>query len=135
MPSTFYQILNVLPAASEQEIRAAYRQAMLRLHPDKSAAQGTPADTAQYHELQTAWQVAHLVCTCFLYLKVDLYSHKAKLSYTCATEHIHHQQHIGPQLHGHSNLTGLLEVPGQCPCAFNSSSNAKQQCKAARCII
>ena len=118
MPSTWYQILDVLPAAPEQEIRAAYRQAILRLHPDKSAAQGTPADTAKYQELQTAWQVSHPLYTCLLYLKVDLYSHKAKLSYTCTTEQIHHQQHIGPQLHSHSNLTGLLGNTWTVPLCF-----------------
>jgi hypothetical protein len=53
----------VLPAASEQEIKAAYRQAVLRLHPDKSAAHGAPADTAKYQEVQRAWQVA-TSCSC-----------------------------------------------------------------------
>lgn len=57
MPPTLYQILDVLPAASEQEIKAAYRQAVLRLHPDKSAAHRAPADTAKYQEVQRAWQV------------------------------------------------------------------------------
>ena len=63
MPSTLYQILDVLPAASEQEIKAAYRQAVLRLHPDKSAAHRAPADTAKYQEVQRAWQVP-TSCSC-----------------------------------------------------------------------
>ncbi len=63
MPPTFYQSLDVLPTASEQEIKAAYRQAVLRLHPDKSAAHGAPADTAKYQEVQRAWQVP-TSCSC-----------------------------------------------------------------------
>lgn len=57
MPQTLYQILDVTEAASEQEIKAAYRQAVLRHHPDKSAALGTPTDALKYQELQNAWQI------------------------------------------------------------------------------
>ena len=58
MPQTLYQILDVTEAASDKEIKAAYRQAVLRHHPDKSAALGTPADALKYQELQNAWQVS-----------------------------------------------------------------------------
>ncbi len=66
MPQTLYQVLDVPPAASEQEIRAAYRQAVLRLHPDKSAALGTTTDAVKYQELQTAWQVSSHAALCIL---------------------------------------------------------------------
>lgn len=56
MSRTYYKVLGVTPEASDSEIKAAYRDAVLKLHPDKSAA-GTPADSTHYQELQTAWTV------------------------------------------------------------------------------
>ena len=73
MPQTLYQILDVTEAASDKEIKAAYRQAVLRHHPDKSAALGTPADALKYQELQNAWQVSayavlHMLHVCTMVL-------------------------------------------------------------------
>ena len=56
MPQTYYEILDVAPNATEAEIRAAYRQAVLKIHPDKQSA-ARPADHDQYQEVQTAWMV------------------------------------------------------------------------------
>lgn len=57
MPQTYYGILGVALEASDTEIRTAYKQALLRLHPDKVSAAGAPADNQRYQELQTAWAV------------------------------------------------------------------------------
>ena len=57
MPQTYYEVLGVTPEASDTDIKAAYRQAVLKLHPDKSAAVGIPVDCRDYQELQTAWTV------------------------------------------------------------------------------
>ena len=56
MPHTYYEVLGVSSNATEVEIRAAYRQAVLRLHPDKQSAAG-PANHDQYQEVQLAWTV------------------------------------------------------------------------------
>ncbi|KAL4447502.1 hypothetical protein ABPG75_004721 [Micractinium tetrahymenae] len=39
-PPCWYAVLGVAPGASAEDIRRAYRQAALRLHPDKAAAAG-----------------------------------------------------------------------------------------------
>ena len=57
MPQTYYEVLGVTPKASHTDIKAAYREAVLKLHPDKIAAVGVPADDRNYQELQTAWTV------------------------------------------------------------------------------
>lgn len=57
MSRTYYKVLGVTPEASDSEIKAAYRDAVLKLHPDKSVAAGVPTDSRLYQELQTAWTV------------------------------------------------------------------------------
>lgn len=57
MPQTYYEVLGITQEASDTDIKAAYREAVLKLHPDKSAAIGIPADSRSYEELQTAWTV------------------------------------------------------------------------------
>ena len=57
MSQRFYEVLGVPADASDQEVKSAYRQAVLRLHPDKSAAHHSPMDAVKYQELQAAWQV------------------------------------------------------------------------------
>ena len=57
MPHTYYEILGVSSEASNIDIKAAYREAVLRLHPDKVLAAETPSDNRHYQELQTAWTV------------------------------------------------------------------------------
>lgn len=57
MPQTYYEVLGVSPEASDTDIKAAYREAVLKLHPDKRAAVGISAGSRDYQELQTAWTV------------------------------------------------------------------------------
>ncbi|KAI7972494.1 hypothetical protein EIK77_008957 [Talaromyces pinophilus] len=52
----FYALLDVSPAAADNEIRRAYRRAALKYHPDKIATP-TPADIDKFHLLQIAYDV------------------------------------------------------------------------------
>lgn len=58
-PATAYQVLGVARDASQGEVRAAYRRAVLAAHPDKgsgvspSASGGT---TTSFHAIQSAWE-------------------------------------------------------------------------------
>ena len=59
--STYYEVLGVSKDASPEDIKAAYRQAALHLHPDKThgASSSLPADDSAFSRLQAAWQVPH----------------------------------------------------------------------------
>ena len=57
MSKTHYAVLGVAPTATQTEIKAAYRQAILSLHPDKALAGGTDNSKPQYEKVQAAWQV------------------------------------------------------------------------------
>ncbi|KAI9928219.1 hypothetical protein ASPWEDRAFT_447697 [Aspergillus wentii DTO 134E9] len=52
----FYALLDLSPAAAENEIRRAYRRAALKYHPDK-ISNPTPADLDKFHLLQIAYDV------------------------------------------------------------------------------
>ena len=51
----YYQILNVSPAASIQEIRKAFRQLALRHHPDKNHSD--PLAAIHFREIQEAYHI------------------------------------------------------------------------------
>ena len=48
----FYEVLNVQPDATAEQVRAAWRQAVLQKHPDKP---GGSAD--EFRRVHEAWQV------------------------------------------------------------------------------
>ncbi|KAF7125381.1 hypothetical protein CNMCM5793_001559 [Aspergillus hiratsukae] len=52
----FYALLDIPPAASESEIRRAYRRTALKYHPDK-IANPTQTDIDKFHQLQIAYDV------------------------------------------------------------------------------
>lgn len=52
----FYALLNLSPAAADNEIRRAYRRTALKYHPDK-IANPTPEDIDKFHLLQIAYDV------------------------------------------------------------------------------
>src|SRR4051794_40267968 len=52
MHSSLYIVLGVTADASDDEIKAAYRQRALALHPDR-----TGADAAGFRELQAAYEI------------------------------------------------------------------------------
>jgi molecular chaperone DnaJ len=51
----YYKILEVLPAASQQEIKRAYRRLAQVYHPDKTG--GNPAAEAYFREVKEAYEV------------------------------------------------------------------------------
>lgn len=51
----YYDLLGVSPAATESEIRRAYRKTSIRYHPDK--VEPTPANLEKFHQLQLALNV------------------------------------------------------------------------------
>jgi curved DNA-binding protein CbpA len=62
VPRTAYEILGVCADASHDEIKAAYRKAVLLAHPDKALAdvadvRDSLALGEGFKELQTAWEV------------------------------------------------------------------------------
>ena len=52
-----YEILGVSPTASFEEIKTAFRQAALRLHPDKLKHAGITVDETQFLKLCQAWDI------------------------------------------------------------------------------
>ena len=57
-----YQVLNVAPDAPLEGIRAAYRTAVLQLHPDKAGADYGQKEWQRNEEfirVQQAWEVMH----------------------------------------------------------------------------
>ena len=57
MPKTLYEILNVLPTSSEEEIRKAYRKLALKLHPDHANfPEHARKDDSEFKELNRAYQ-------------------------------------------------------------------------------
>jgi DnaJ-class molecular chaperone len=50
-PANWYHVLGVAQSASSDEIRAAYRRAALRLHPDKAATAGPNNGAAGFASL------------------------------------------------------------------------------------
>lgn len=55
-----YAVLGLSDAASDDEVRAAYRQLVQEYHPDRIVAQGMPQEfveyaTGRFQEIQTAW--------------------------------------------------------------------------------
>lgn len=57
MPSVpdYYALLGVSPDAGGDEVRRAYREAALRLHPDRNG--GSQAAGERMREINEAWQV------------------------------------------------------------------------------
>ena len=57
-----YQILNVSPNASDDEVKKAYRRLMNQHHPDKLVARGLPEEMMKMaadktHEIKTAYEM------------------------------------------------------------------------------
>ena len=52
-----YAALGIGPGASPEQLRAAYRAAVLRLHPDKETTAGGGGAAARFHDVQLAWEV------------------------------------------------------------------------------
>lgn len=46
----YFEILEVEPGASQEEIRAAYRKAIFRIHPDRNPKKDTTAEAARLNE-------------------------------------------------------------------------------------
>ena len=58
MSKTHYELLGIASTATEEEIKLAYRQAALRLHPDKAVSRcANDSSQQEYLDVQTAWQV------------------------------------------------------------------------------
>ncbi len=57
--ANYYDVLGISRDASLEDIKAAYRKAVLHLHPDKSGSGSStlPADKSAFLMLHTAWQV------------------------------------------------------------------------------
>lgn len=52
----YYKVLGIGPEASPSEIKKAYRDAALKLHPDKQPGQEPQPDSA-FQRIHNAWQV------------------------------------------------------------------------------
>lgn len=58
MLKTLYEILNVLPTSSEEEIRKSYRKLALKLHPDHANSPGHDRKgDSEFKELNRAYQI------------------------------------------------------------------------------
>lgn len=57
---TYYDVLGVPQGATAEDVKAAYRKAVLCLHPDKtqSACSDLTADRNAFQKLHAAWQVS-----------------------------------------------------------------------------
>eukprot|EP00803_Ostreobium_quekettii_P001250 evm.model.scf_269EXC.3 EVM.evm.TU.scf_269EXC.3 scf_269EXC:49732-50283(-) len=53
--ASLYDVLDVAPSATAEEIRAAYRAKALASHPDK-AAMGGGRDAGSFRRVQEAWE-------------------------------------------------------------------------------
>lgn len=51
----YYKILEVTPAATQEEIKRSFRKLALKYHPDKNG--GSPLSDAVFKEIQEAWEV------------------------------------------------------------------------------
>lgn len=62
---SYYDILDVSPEASPEQIRKAYRVAALRWHPDKVPGADFSKNATEdksFTQLQRAWEVCHNLC-------------------------------------------------------------------------
>ena len=57
MTACLYDVLGVSPDADEAGIRAAYKRAALKHHPDKATTEGPEASVERFQEVQRAYEV------------------------------------------------------------------------------
>eukprot|EP00873_Tetraselmis_striata_P032885 jgi/Tetstr1/453149/TSEL_040169.t1 len=55
--ASHYDVLGVPPSASVEDMKAAYKMAALRAHPDKQNPGGCGGGTAEFAAIQQAWEV------------------------------------------------------------------------------